>query len=267
MFVSAGSVRTSATSPVASSRSSASTSLNSTTRVVTAGSTGGPRLPLRARTIAVRAERRERLVDGAVVAPVEDEDGRPPGEMTREPDDEAVGVGRGQRELPRGDAESPGQLVRHPERVLAREHERDALGRLVGHRLQRRLRCVPRHRPRVAEAEVDVLVAVDVHESCPLRLCTKTGKPPGHLRIQCMGTPSKSDARARSASSRERGCVSTKRASSRACSSARRAIVTGASLRSREASARVVFRDKRHYGSPSPGAREAADRCGGRQRL
>ena len=50
MFVSAGSVSTSATSPCASSRSSAGTSLNSTTRVVSARSTGGPRLPLRART-------------------------------------------------------------------------------------------------------------------------------------------------------------------------------------------------------------------------
>ena len=49
MLVSAGSVSTAATSPWASSRSSASVSLNSTTRVVTAGSTGGPTLPSRDR--------------------------------------------------------------------------------------------------------------------------------------------------------------------------------------------------------------------------
>ncbi len=55
----------------------------------------------------------------------------------------------------------------------------------------------------------------------PSASSTKTGNPPGHLRIQCIGTPSKSKPRARSASSRERGWVSTKRASSRACSSAR----------------------------------------------
>jgi hypothetical protein len=54
---------------------------------------------------------------------------------------------------------------------------------------------------------------------------TNTGKPPGHLRIQCMGTPSKRLARARPASSRERGRVSANRVSSRACSSAIRVVV------------------------------------------
>ena len=58
------------------------------------------------------AERRERLVDGAVVAPVEDEDRRPPSQVTREPDREAVRVGRRERELPGGDAEPARQLRR-----------------------------------------------------------------------------------------------------------------------------------------------------------
>ena len=61
-------------------RSSASTSLNSTTCVVSAGSTGGPTLPGRERDRAVASSDRERLVDGAVVAPVEDEDLRPAGD-------------------------------------------------------------------------------------------------------------------------------------------------------------------------------------------
>ena len=43
-LVMAGSARTHATSPGSSARSSASTSLNSTARVVRAGSTGGPKL-------------------------------------------------------------------------------------------------------------------------------------------------------------------------------------------------------------------------------
>ena len=50
MLVSAGSTSTQATSPWASSRSSASRSLISTTRVVSAGSTGGPTLPSRGTT-------------------------------------------------------------------------------------------------------------------------------------------------------------------------------------------------------------------------
>jgi len=45
MLVSAGSISTTATSPAASSRSSAARSLNSTTRVVSVGSTGAPTLP------------------------------------------------------------------------------------------------------------------------------------------------------------------------------------------------------------------------------
>ena len=40
---------------------------------------------------------------------------------------------------------------------------------------------VPGHRTRVAEAEVDVLDPVDVDEARSLRLCTNTGKPPGHF--------------------------------------------------------------------------------------
>ena len=50
MLVSAGSISTQATSPWASSRSSPSRSLISTTRVVSATSTGGPTLPSRGRT-------------------------------------------------------------------------------------------------------------------------------------------------------------------------------------------------------------------------
>ena len=50
MFVSAGSASTQATSPCASSRSSASASFHSTTRVVSSSGTGGPTLPSRETT-------------------------------------------------------------------------------------------------------------------------------------------------------------------------------------------------------------------------
>ena len=70
MFVSAGSISTAATSPWASAASSASRSLNGTTRVVIAGSTCGPIDPGRRRHLAGGVEQRQRLVDGAVVAPV-----------------------------------------------------------------------------------------------------------------------------------------------------------------------------------------------------
>ena len=50
MFVSAGSISTQATSPCESASSTEPRSLNSATRVVSAGSTIGPTLPSRARS-------------------------------------------------------------------------------------------------------------------------------------------------------------------------------------------------------------------------
>ena len=55
MFVIAGSSSTQATSPAASARSIAARSLNWTTTVVTSGGTGGPMLPRRGTTAAVRS--------------------------------------------------------------------------------------------------------------------------------------------------------------------------------------------------------------------
>ena len=81
------------------------------------------------------AERRERLVDRAVVAPVEDEDLRPPGEVAGEADREAVGVGRRQRELP---ARQPNRRVSSSPTQIASsrgQHERDPAARLLAHRL------------------------------------------------------------------------------------------------------------------------------------
>ncbi len=180
-FVSAGSVRTSATSPWESSRSRAARSLNSTTRVVSAGLTGGPRLPRRGLDPSVH-ERGERLVDRAVVAPVEDEHLRPPGDVAREPDREAVRVGGRERELPGRQAEAPGELLRHPERIIGRQHRRDAPGRLRRDRSQRRRRGVAAHGARVAEAEVDDLVAVDVGEAAARSLLHEQREPARPLR-------------------------------------------------------------------------------------
>ena len=132
--------------------------------------------------VALRVERRERLVDGAVVAPVEHEDLRPPGDRAGDPDREAVGVGGGQRELPRRQPEAPLHLLPDPQRVLARQHQRDPARRLRGDRAQRRLGRVAGHRAGVAEAEVDVLVAVDVAEARALRLVREHREAAGPAR-------------------------------------------------------------------------------------
>ena len=118
MFVSAGSASTQATSSSASPRSSASTSFHSTTRVVSSGSSGGPTLPGRG-TTRDPFEDRQRLVDGAVVSPVEDQDLAAPGQLARQANRETVRVGRCECELPGGDANAgpaPARPTRNPPR-------------------------------------------------------------------------------------------------------------------------------------------------------
>ena len=61
----------------------------------------------------------------------------------------------------------------------------------------------------------------------PAALSTKTGKSPGHLTIQLIGTPPGMWARARSASSRERGRAAVKAARSRSCSAGQAGSVEG----------------------------------------
>ena len=170
MFVNAGSIRTAATSPWASAASRASRSLNGTTRVVSAGSTCGPIEPGRAMTFAGRVEHGERLVDRPVVAPVHHADLRAAGEVAGEAQHEAVGVGRRHRHLPAREPEPPRELVRDPGRVGGRQHRGDAALGLTGDRVGHLRERVPGHRTGVAEAEVDVLVAVDIREPRPVGL-------------------------------------------------------------------------------------------------
>ena len=170
MFVSAGSASTQATSPGASAASSASRSLSSTTFVVSAGSTGGPTLPGANADRAVLAQRRERLVDGAVVAAVEDEDLRPARDGAADPDRKAVRVGRDERELPERQPEAAGELLPGPGRILGRQHRGDPGGSPLGDRADDGPGRMSGHRTGVAEAEVDVLVAVDIDDARALRL-------------------------------------------------------------------------------------------------
>jgi hypothetical protein len=91
--------------------------------------------------------------------------------------------GRREGELPVGKAEPPGHLLADPERVLAGEHQRDPVPRLLRDRTHRRLGRVPRHRAGVAQAEVDVLVTVDVVEARAAGVGCENGEaagPPDH---------------------------------------------------------------------------------------
>ena len=111
---------------------------------------------------ALLVEDHERLVDRAVVAPVEHTDSRPAGHVAAHADHPAVRVRGRERELPVREPEATRQLGADPRGVRGREHRRDALD--LSHRAHRRLRRVARHRTGVAKAEVGVLVAVHVHD-------------------------------------------------------------------------------------------------------
>jgi hypothetical protein len=117
-----------------------------------------------------------------VVAPVEDEYLPAAGHLAGEPQREAVRVGRCQRELPERKPEAARQLLSDPGRVSGRKHRRRAARRLSGERPDDRLRRVPGHRAGVAEAEVDVLVAVNVDDPRSLRLLDEHGEPAGPAR-------------------------------------------------------------------------------------
>ena len=79
----------------------------------------------------IGAERREGLVHGAVVAVVEDEDLPALGDLSREADDEPVGVRGRDRELPVRQAEPPSELLTNRDRILRRKHQRHASNHAV----------------------------------------------------------------------------------------------------------------------------------------
>ena len=130
-----------------------------------------------------------RLVDRAVVAPVHHRDLRPTREMPGEAQHEPVRVGRASSPTATSGARTGGPVPRRPRR-------RPPAGSIVVSPIDawRSIASAtaqpwPRHRTGVAEAQVDVLDAVDVDETRPAASATWIGKAPGHRVIQGIGTP------------------------------------------------------------------------------
>src|SRR6266403_5449550 len=109
-------------------------------------------------------ERGERFVNGAVVAIVEDQDFRALSDFAGDANGEAVGVGRGERELPIGEAEAALEIFADPKRILRGKHEGDAFFGAAGYGFGDDFGRVAGHGAGVAEAEVNVFTAVDVDE-------------------------------------------------------------------------------------------------------
>ncbi|MGA3088801.1 MAG: hypothetical protein ABSD75_09330 [Terriglobales bacterium] len=126
-------------------------------------------------------ERDQGFVDRAVVAPLKDHNLGAAGNLARETNRETVGVGRGERELPVGQAETPLQFFADEDRILGGQHEGDAAFDLIFDGLDRREGGMSGHGSGVAEAEVDVTMAVDVVEVGALSLTHDRRKRPGPL--------------------------------------------------------------------------------------
>ncbi len=95
---------------------------------------------------------------------VVDDDHGPARDVASQAQDPAVGIAGREGELPRADAEPPGQLLADPGRVVGREHVGDAAADLGLDGRDRRGGPVTGHGAGVAQAEIDVVMAVDTAE-------------------------------------------------------------------------------------------------------
>ena len=158
----AGSVSTSATSPRSSAVSTASQVVERHQHRVL-GHVGGQAVFLRHER-PVGPERHQRLIEVAVILPVEHQDLVAGGQDPRDADHLGVGLGRRQRVLPLREPVAAAELLGHDDRVLGGQEEliaaRHALADGAHHRLGR---VAAEHR-HVGDVEVAVREAVDVGE-------------------------------------------------------------------------------------------------------
>ncbi len=108
------------------------------------------------------------VIDGAVVAAIEHQQGLALGDGARPAQHVAVGVGRRGGDLPVGQAEALRQQFAADHGILAGEHGGQAVAGLLGDGAGHGIGRVTEHAAGVAQAEVDVLMTVHVEEACAL---------------------------------------------------------------------------------------------------
>ena len=130
-------------------------------------------------------EHRERLVDRPVVAPVHHGDLRAARDCAGETQHETVRIRCRHGELPLGHPEPPSEFVGDPDCVSTRQHRGDPTPRPVVDGFGNSRQRVTGHGPRVAEAQVHVLMAIHIREPRAVRLLEENGepsRPPCHPR-------------------------------------------------------------------------------------
>ncbi len=99
-----------------------------------------------------------------MIAVIEDQHLGPLGDHARHAQGEAVGIGGGEGKLPVGQTKAALQLLPHPDDILIGQHQRDPFADLLLDGFDRGIRTVTGHGAGIAEAEVDVGIAVHVGE-------------------------------------------------------------------------------------------------------
>ena len=115
----------------------------------------------------------EGFIDRAVVAPVEHQDFGTAGDLPRQADGEAVGIGRSQGKLPVGQAESLLQFLCNKNRILRRQHQRDAAAHLFFHGLHGGEWRMAGHGAGVSQTQIHVAMAIHVIKMCAQGLADK----------------------------------------------------------------------------------------------
>ena len=120
--------------------------------------------------VHVRKGAHQRLFDGAVITAVEHQHALPPGDRARPAQCRAIRVGGGLRHLPERQAKHLREFFADARHALRRQHRGDAHRAGLGQRARDGGRRMAEHRAGVAEAEIDVGVAVDVFDFDAARL-------------------------------------------------------------------------------------------------
>ena len=103
------------------------------------------------------------------------------GDLARQADGETIGIGGGQSELPVGQSEALLQFFGDENRIFGGQHQRDAALHLLFDGFDGGEGRMPGHGAGVAQAEVDVAVAVHVVEVRALGFADEGRKSAGPL--------------------------------------------------------------------------------------
>src|SRR5204862_6895767 len=119
---------------------------------------------------------RKRFVHRSVIAVVVNQNLRSLGNLPCNKDRKPVRIRCRQRKLPVRQPAPPLQLGSDPQRILRRQHQRNAFAHPLRNCVRHHIRRVPRHRARIAQTQVHVVTPVHIRKVGALRTRHKNRK-------------------------------------------------------------------------------------------